>query len=124
MPDVEARKEIWKQHLTGKGLHIPLASDIDISSLAEKYEFCGREIKNSVKDACVSAAIKGKNIVSQSDLIKASEKTKIESEKVLKAEDHTKSAVLTPNQSEALKNAVQKKLDTSSETNEKTINNN
>ena len=35
------------------------------------------------------AAIAGKNSVSQSDLLKASEKTKIEYEKVMRAEDHT-----------------------------------
>ena len=59
-------------------MRIPLDADVDMHELAEKYEFCGREIKNSVKDACVIAAIAGKNSVSQSDLLKASEKTKIE----------------------------------------------
>ncbi|MBQ9209253.1 MAG: hypothetical protein IJ149_06685 [Oscillospiraceae bacterium] len=79
--------------------------------LAEKFVFCGREIKNSVKDACVTAAISGRDIVSQSDLLKASEKTKVESEKVLKADDHTKSIKLKSEQSEAIKKAINDKID-------------
>ena len=111
VPDKEARKSIWYQHLYGKGLHIPLSDDIDLDELAEKYVFCGREIKNAVKDACVTAAISKKDCVNQSDLLKAAEKTKIESEKVLKAEDHTKSVSLTDVQKKEIKEAMQKKIE-------------
>lgn len=110
VPDVDAREAIWKQHLIGPGLRIPLASNVDIHELAEKYVFCGREIKNSVKDACVTVAIAGRSEVAQDDFIKAAEKTKIESEKVLKADDHTKSK-LPDDKAEVIKQAMQKKLD-------------
>lgn len=110
VPDVEARKAIWYEHLKGPGLHIPLSSDVSIDELAEKYVFCGREIKNSVKDACVTVALSERNLVSQSDLLKAAEKTMVESEKVLKADDHTKSK-LSNEQSQTIKEVMQKKLD-------------
>ena len=113
VPDFEARKLIWEQHLKGPGLRIPLDENVDISELSEKYVFCGREIKNSVKDACVTVAIAGREKVSQEDLLKAAEKTKIESEKVLKADDHTQSK-LFEEKKEVLKNVMQKKLDENS----------
>ena len=113
VPDKEARKAIWYQHLYGKGLNIPLSDDVNLDELAEKYVFCGREIKNSVKDACVTAAINKKEIVCQQDLLNASEKTKIESAKVIKAEDHTKAINITEKQKNDLKDAMQKKINNS-----------
>lgn len=111
-PDKEARYSIWYQHLKGKGLRIPLSDDVDINELAEKYEFCGREIKNSVKDACVVTAIAESEFVSQETLIKSAEKTKIEYEKVMSAEDHTViKKELTDEQKDVLKEAMQKKID-------------
>jgi len=113
-PDADARYAIWYQHLKGKGLRIPLSDDVNIRELAEKYEFCGREIKNSVKDACVITAIAGNNYVSQNELLKAAEKTKIEYEKVMKAEDHTVAKKqLTDEQKNILKESMQKKIDES-----------
>lgn len=110
-PDQAAREAIWYQHLKGKGLRIPLAEDVDITELAEKYEFCGREIKNSVKDACVVAAIAGQSFVTQANLIKAAEKTKVEYEKVLKAEDHTSTKPkLSPEAAADVQNYMQKKI--------------
>ena len=110
-PDKEARYAIWYQHIKGKGLRIPLADDVDINELAEKYEFCGREIKNSVKDACVIAAIAGNNIVTQADFLKAAKKTKIEYDKVIAAEDHTVAKKqLSPETQKVLKDAIQKKI--------------
>ena len=85
----------------------------NLDELAEKYVFCGREIKNSVKDACVTAAINKKEIVCQQDLLNASEKTKIESAKVIKAEDHTKAINITEKQKNDLKDAMQKKINNS-----------
>ena len=113
-PDKEARESIWNQHLRGKGLRIPLSDDVDICELAEKYEFCGREIKNSVKDACVIAAIAGQETVTQANLIKAAEKTKVEYEKVLKAEDHTSSKPkLSPEAAADVRQAMQKQIEQS-----------
>lgn len=114
LPDFEARKAIWHKHLLGEGLRIPLSEDINIDELAEKFNFCGREIKNSVKDACVTAAIADRDTVTQADLIKASEKTKTESEKVMKADDHTK-ANLSKEQKKELIDVMQKKIDTANE---------
>lgn len=113
-PDKEARESIWNQHLRGKGLRIPLSDDVDICELAEKYEFCGREIKNSVKYACVIAAIAGQETVTQANLIKAAEKTKVEYEKVLKAEDHTSSKPkLSPEAAADVRQAMQKQIEQS-----------
>ncbi len=92
-------------------MRIPLAEDVDIHELAERYEFCGREIKNSVKDACVIAAIGKQENVTQSNLIKAAEKTKTESEKVLQAEDHTSIKKLSPEAAAEIQQAMQKKID-------------
>ncbi len=89
-----------------------MSNDVNITELAESYEFCGREIKNSVKDACVIAAIAGKDFVSQADFIKAAEKTKTEYEKVMNAEDHTVSKTpLSDETKDILKKAMQKKID-------------
>lgn len=113
-PDAKAREAIWFQHLKGEGLRIPLAEDVDIHELAERYEFCGREIKNSVKDACVIAAIGKQENVTQSNLIKAAEKTKTESEKVLQADDHTSikpKPKLSPETAAEIQQAMQKKID-------------
>lgn len=111
VPDQNARKLIWERHLIGKGLHIPLSSDLNIDELAEKYIFCGREIKNSVKNACVSVALSGKEYVFQSDLLKSAEEVKLEADKVSKADDHTKVVKLSQEQNNALKDALQEKLD-------------
>ncbi|MBP1566195.1 MAG: ATP-binding protein [Oscillospiraceae bacterium] len=116
VPDFDARKLIWNQHLCGDGLRIPLSEDVNLDELAEKYVFCGREIKNSVKDACVTVAISGRDLVCQADLIKASEKTKVESEKVLKSEDHTKSVKMSDEQKKAVTEVMQKKIDESNNT--------
>ena len=74
------------------------------------------QIKNSVKDACVITAIAQEQYVSQANLLKAAEKTRIEYEKVMKAEDHT---VAKPQLSEETKNilkdAMQKKIDATNE---------
>ena len=102
VPDKTARKAIWDKHLRGEGMHIPLSDDVDTEALAENYSFCGREIKNAVKDACVTAAMHEHEIVTQSDLLKSCEKVKTENENVQKADDHTQST---------LKNLLQKKAD-------------
>lgn len=80
VPDQETRTKIWRVHLLplddGKPhkLNIPLTSDVSIDALAEKYPFVGREIRNAVVSACVSAALAGQSYVSQDDLVKACEK--------------------------------------------------
>lgn len=92
-PDKTARKAIWERHLRGEGMRIPLGGDVDTEALAEKYEFCGREIKNAVKDSCVTAAMNGRDIITQSDLVKSCEKAKKEAESIRNADDHTQSSL-------------------------------
>ncbi len=113
MPDQNARAEIWNRHIRGDSIHIPLAPDVDTSELAEKYEFCGRDIKNAVKSACVSTALQGLDFVTQEIFLKACEKTKLESEKAISAEDHTnmKKADISGQTKNTLKQIIQKQID-------------
>ncbi len=113
MPDVNARMEIWNEHIRGAGIQIPLAPDVKVMELAENYEFCGRDIKNAVRNACVSAALQGYNYVTQEIFLKACEKTKLESEKAIMAGDHTnmKKTELSDQAKDSLKKAIQKQID-------------
>lgn len=113
IPDSKARYAIWYQHLKGKGLRIPLSEDVDLQELADKFEFCGREIKNSVKDACVTTAISRRECVTQADLLKVAEKAKTEYEKVMKAEDHTnmKKSDISPTANNVLKKVIQEGIE-------------
>ena len=47
-----------------------MAEDVNIGALAEKYDFVGREIRNAVISACVSAAMEREESVSQTDFEK------------------------------------------------------
>ena len=88
-PNVDEREKIWWNHLKTDKIHIPLANDVDVRKLAHDFEFCGREIKNSIKNACVSVALDKRNVVTQSDFEKACKATLEEREKVISATDHT-----------------------------------
>lgn len=77
-PTREARREIWRNHLFPKGndektLRIPLADNIDLVQLSE-FDFCGRDIRNAVKQACISTVMKKKERVDQEALLQASER--------------------------------------------------
>lgn len=109
MPDVEIRKDIWMNHVKSEKVRIPLDEDVDLDSLAEKYEFSGREIKNAVKNACVSAALQKRDIVLQEDFIKACDRVESETEKAVTARDHA--AMEKNGQQTVLKEAFQKVLD-------------
>lgn len=72
-PDAAAREKIWHNHLYPVEdiiLNIPLGEDVNLKELAS-YEFCGRDIRNAVKQACVNAVLAGHDIVRQSDLLTA-----------------------------------------------------
>lgn len=89
-PNAELRKKIWEVHLyptSGNGLNIPLSNDINLNELAEKYDFCGREIRKAVVSACVKTAMSGKSIVEMSLIIEACEQIRKEEES-LKASAH------------------------------------
>ena len=107
IPDCEARKAIWEQHVNGTGIKIPLSDDVNINELAERYEFCGRDIKKSVLDACVSCLRQGRATVSQEDFLKACAKTKDTNERLKQAEDHTDSSYKTRPPTEGEVKAVQ-----------------
>lgn len=115
LPDAEARKKIWRVHTTesnGNKLNIPFADDVDLDAIAEKYEFCGREIKKAVISACLRAAMAEHDCVSQEDFISACDKI-IEEEKALSsAKDHTVSGKksMSPEQENALKTVIKEKL--------------
>ena len=94
-------------------VHVPLADDVDIDYLAENYELCGREIKNAVKNACVSAALRKKDIVSQQDFIDASMKLVEERTRVNMAKDQTQIGEdsVPDGRKILLKEALQNKID-------------
>lgn len=55
-PDVAARRDIWVNHLPSKA---PVASDVDVAVLAERYELTGGYIKNAVLMAVADAVHRG-----------------------------------------------------------------
>lgn len=93
-PDVSLRQQIWATHLypkflNGHNLSIPLSDDVNICSLAEKYDLCGRDIRNAVIDACVEACVRGKDIVDQECLEFGAQSRVDSNEAVKKANDYT-----------------------------------
>lgn len=125
LPDIEQRKKIWEVHIKPQNdgklhkLNIPLADDVDISSLAEKYDFVGREIRNAVIKSCVKAAMEKKDFVEQDDFLYGCEVIAKEKEALLMAQDYTKGAS-SPIQ-DAIKKAIAdkvKKKEIENETNE------
>ncbi len=99
-PDEKTRKTIWDVHIRpledGKPhqLNIPLADDVNTDELAQNYDFAGREIRNAVVSACVSAALAKHDYVTQNDFINACDKIVIEKKALAEAKDHTQSADL------------------------------
>lgn len=117
MPTAVEREKIWWQHLRTDMVHIPLAKDVDVRTLSETYEFCGREIKSSVKSACIAAALDNRDEITQDDLVKACDITMEETFKVTSASDHTvsRSAPLKGEQKDTLIEAMQRKIEGSSQ---------
>lgn len=108
-PDMNTRKKIWDVHVkssANKKLNIPLADDVDTGVLAEKYDFAGREIRNAVISACVSVAMNERDIVTQSDFIKACDKIVEEKAGVANASDHT----VSDKSKEVIKQAIVEKI--------------
>lgn len=113
-PNRDARKKIWANHLFPRGndertLRIPLSDDIDLDVLSE-YAFCGRDIRNAVKQACISTLMKGKARVDQAELLLASEKTLQDLRRLEEATGRTPSSLtfspMEESQKKALINAV------------------
>lgn len=97
-PTQKEREQIFWKHLRSDTIHIPLAEDVDVAALAEHYVFCGREIRNVVKRACIAAALKNRETVSQNDFLAACDRTLAERHEILSARDHTDAihAVIPP----------------------------
>ena len=108
------RRKIWWNHLKTDKIHVPLSTDVNIDYLAETYELCGREIKNVVKNACVSVALKKNEIVTQQDFITACVKVVEQRENVNSAKDQTRIGDISASEEkkERLKDAIQKKINT------------
>ncbi len=66
-PGPEARKKIWENHIPDS---LPLADDVDIDSLARRFEITGGEIKNAVLTAARRAIFECKDEVHQRDFIR------------------------------------------------------
>lgn len=115
-PTAQLRRQIWHNHLypTGGGgvqLNIPLTEDIDLDALAE-YDFCGRDIRNAVKQACVAVVVRGGDVVSQSDLLQACSSIREELDALARASSRD-TKKLTQEQEEKLKQRLREtKLDT------------
>ena len=70
-PDMKGREEILKVHVRGK----PLASDVDLKSLARATPgFVGADIENVVNEAAILAARKNKKSVGNNDVREAIER--------------------------------------------------
>ena len=113
-PTATERRKIWWNHLKTDKIHVPLSTDVNIDYLAETYELCGREIKNVVKNACVSVALKKNEIVTQQDFITACVKVVEQRENVNSAKDQTRIGDISASEEkkERLKDAIQKKINT------------
>ncbi|MBQ7154117.1 MAG: 26S protease regulatory subunit [Synergistaceae bacterium] len=110
LPDSETRREIWEQHIRGEGIRIPLSDGVNTSELAERYELCGRDIKKAVRDACVTAAINGKDTVAQEDFVRSCEQLISESKNLYEAEDYTASKREPIQLSDGLKRVIREKI--------------
>lgn len=92
-PGAEEREKIWKVHIYPSENHkinIPLADDVNVNELAEKYEFVGREIKKAVISACIKAVRNKQDKVYQHDFTEACEKIQLEMKQLREADDYTK----------------------------------
>lgn len=91
-PDAKARQQIWRNHLYPvedgiTSLRIPLASNVDLEKLAQ-YDFCGRDIRNAVKRACVMTVLQGGRQVTQQILDDACQRIRDELDALAVARHH------------------------------------
>lgn len=114
-PDAELRKKIWETHLLPKtmndhDLRIPLADDVDIEKLAQKYDLCGRDIRNAVIEACVESCKQNKDKVDQ-ECLEFGAESRVESNKaVAQATDYTTVERESDSAKEMIAKIAEKKL--------------
>lgn len=122
LPDAKTREKIWEMHLKPRKsgeyeLKVPLAVDVNLQQLSEKYDLCGREIRNSVVNACVNACRDGKVEVDMECLCEAAEQILGSRQDVQNAEDYTaqvkkaEPVELTKKEKDLLTAVVQKQYD-------------
>lgn len=116
LPDCSMREEIWKAHLLPRKnddveLNIPLADDIDINELAKRFVLSGRDIRESVIDACVEACRQKKPQVDMDCLCKATQHRLEDKKKALTASDHTVNVELTDQEKDLLVEGLQRQYD-------------
>ena len=90
-PDRNARRQIWRNHLYPvedgiASLHIPLDKDIDLEKLTA-YDFCGRDIRNAVKRACILTVLQNQQKVTQAALEEACRRTQSELDALARAKE-------------------------------------
>jgi SpoVK/Ycf46/Vps4 family AAA+-type ATPase len=64
-PDRDARREIWAKHLPST---VPVAADLDLEALADRYELAGGYIKNAVLMAVAEAVHRQSQEITQEHL--------------------------------------------------------
>lgn len=65
MPDANARLKLWQGIIGDK---LPLEEDVDLETVAEKYELSGGSIINAVRYAAISSSMSARGSVSAQDL--------------------------------------------------------
>lgn len=119
-PDAALREKIWYNHLypVGNGsvrLNIPLAQDINLAQLSE-FDFCGRDIRNAVKQACISVVVRGEDLVCQKDLIEACQRIRDELEALARAsERHHSVRPVTGEEQKEIAQKIKDKLSSKSQ---------
>lgn len=68
LPDEDTRRKIWSVHLKFSG-GPPLAGDVSIAELAKIDALCGRDIKNAVIGAALSAAQANRTFIAMKELV-------------------------------------------------------
>lgn len=67
MPDAEQRLRLWKGMLNAK---CPVATNLELEKLAEKYELSGGAITNVVRYGAIRALRRHGDVIGQADLVK------------------------------------------------------
>lgn len=67
-PDAAQRERLWRAML---GSRVQLASDVDITALANAHELTGGQIVNVVRHACLAAVRGAQGAVTTADLVRA-----------------------------------------------------
>jgi len=59
MPNQEEQMAIWKLHIPST---MPVAADVDVKKLSNKYQFSGGQIALAVRNAAIEAAVQGSEV--------------------------------------------------------------